>query len=482
MSKYFTRSGLLIFAALLILQTFNNCSGQQITVAIRVPADSSQPVEISGRFTKPAGRNFAITRSYAGISRLAERVSDLILEDANGKPVAYKQLIPGEYLADKEIASWRYKMTLMPRKESVLAAHTSWLNGDSGLLVLDDLLPIVPSNSENVVADLSLELPTGWKSSSDLHITSDIERLAIFVAKDPHIVRVPISGVELTLMTKGEWKFGDDDLQRSVAEIYNEYRRVFGGPPARSVTISLMHFPTSQPAGVWEADTRGSNVTIVSSDTAFSTQSVQRLHEQLRHEMFHLWLPNAVNLSGHYDWFYEGFALYESLKIGVALNRIRFDDYLDTLSRAYTFDSAMGPRSSLIEASANRSAGGDADLYARGMIIALFTDLESMRASRGKTNVEAMLRSLFEKFHDTASQTDGNKAVLDVIASPRVTLYVQGTEQIDLGYALQAAGLELIKNGPSYVLKVVEKPDRRQREMLEKLGYNNWRRSNASPK
>ena len=119
--------------------------------------------------------------------------------------------------------------------------------------------------------------------------------------------------------------------------------------------------------------------------------------------MFHLWLPNAVNLSGHYDWFYEGFALYESLKSGVALNRIRFDDYLDTLWRAYTFDSAFASRPSLIDASANRSAGGDTDLYARGMVIAFLTDLELMRTSGGKNNIETLLGNLFEKYHNSSS-------------------------------------------------------------------------------
>jgi hypothetical protein len=423
-------------------------------------------------------------RSYAGITGLADRISDLILEDANGKPVAYKQFIPGEYLAEADVVSWKYKMNLIPRKESVLAAHTSWLGVDSGLLFTSDLLPIVPSHDQNVTADLSLEVPSGWQSSvgtGSLRAV-DIDKTVIYVAKAPRSMRVPVGGSEITIFTTGEWKFSDEDLRKSVVEISDRYRYVFGGPPGRSTSVYLMHFPVQQRLGEWEADTRGSTVTIVSSDTAFSTQSIQRLHEQLRHEIFHLWFPNAVNLSGHYDWFYEGFALYESLKTGVALNRIRFDDLLDTLSRAYTFDSALGSRPALIDASANRSAGGDTDLYARGLIIAFLTDLELMRSSGGRESVDTLLRNLFKKYHEAATQVDGNKAVLDLIASPLVTRYVQGTDQIDLDSDLKAAGIDLIKNGPSYSLKVTEKPDRRQREMLDKLGYNNWRRSNTSPK
>ena len=483
MSKYFDRYLLLPTAFLLILQIFNNCSGQQMTATIKMPDASGRLVEISGRFVDPAGRNFAITRAYGGISGLADRVSDLILEDANGKPVAYKQFIPGEYVADADVFSWKYKMNLAPRRGSVLAAHTSWIGIDAGVIFLDDVLPIIPPQGGKVLADVTLELPNGWQSSRDTGLKKvNVEREVVFVAKAPRILRIHVQDADLTVTITGDWKFTDEDLRRFVFEIYDRYRQVFGGTPGPSSSIYITHFPVQQEFGAWEADTRGSTITIVSSDTAFSTQSVQRLHEQLRHEIFHLWFPNAVSLSGRYDWFYEGFALYESLKTGVALNRIRFDDLLDTLSRAYTFDSALRNRPSLLDLSANRSAGGDTDLYARGMIIAFLTDLELMRASGGKANVETLLRDLFEKYHEAPSQVDGNKAVFDLIASPLIARYVQSTEQIDIDRALQVAGIDLVKNGPSYSLKVMARPDRRQREMLDKLGYNNWRRSSVSPK
>ena len=173
-----------------------------------------------------------------------------------------------------------------------------------------------------------------------------------------------------------------------------------------------MKFPSRCSVGTWEADTRGSTITIVSSDMPFKTQSLQRLHEQLRHEIFHLWIPNGVNLSGNYDWFYEGFALYQSLKVGVAVNRIRFEDMLDTLSRAYNIDSMQSQKLSLIDASKNRWNGSNTQVYARGMLVAFLCDLALLEKSKGKLSTDDLLRDLYEAHRPTAPRQDGNAAVL----------------------------------------------------------------------
>jgi predicted metalloprotease with PDZ domain len=140
-------------------------------------------------------------------------------------------------------------------------------------------------------------------------------------------------------MMSSQWLFSDEEAERMVSEVYKEYTKLFRQDPLSGARISLAKFPRDVKPGDWEAETRANNVTIISSDMPFKTQSLQRLHEQLRHELFHLWIPNGVNLTGNYDWFYEGFALYQSLKLAVALNRIRFEDFLDTLSRAHTIDN-----------------------------------------------------------------------------------------------------------------------------------------------
>ena len=169
------------------------------------------------------------------------------------------------------------------------------------------------------------------------------------------------------------------------AEIFINYQELFAAKPNQKTQIFLLRFPKDIKSGRWEAETRGANVVIISSDMPFKTHSVQRLHEQLRHEIFHLWLPNGVNLSGNYDWFYEGFALYASLRTALAMNQIRFEDFLDTLGRAHSIDTLQSRRVSLIEASKNRWNGANTQVYARGMLVAFLIDTALLQKSKGKT-------------------------------------------------------------------------------------------------
>jgi predicted metalloprotease with PDZ domain len=241
----------------------------------------------------------------------------------------------------------------------------------------------------------------------------------------------------------------------------------------------LAKFPVTTPPGTWEAETRGSNVIIISSDMPFRTQSLQRLHEQLRHEIFHLWIPNNVNLTGNYDWFYEGFALYQSLKLAVAVNQIRFEDFLDTLSRAHTVDSAYTQRPSLIDASRTRFSGTNTQVYARGMLVAFLTDLALMEKSR--SSVDDLLRVIYQKHRKPATPADGNDVVIRLMKAnsalePIVSKYITGKEVINWKSELAAAGIEDNDPGPLTTLRVSEKLSGRQKTRLDKLGYNNWRK------
>jgi predicted metalloprotease with PDZ domain len=263
-------------------------------------------------------------------------------------------------------------------------------------------------------------------------------------------------------------------------EIFALHRDLFRADVANSRLI-LSNFPVATPPGSWEARTRGNTIVIISSDMPFKTQSLQRLHEQLRHEMFHLWIPNGVNLTGNYDWFYEGFALYRSLKLAVGANRIRFEDFLDTLSRAHTIDSAGSQKVSLIQASAARFAGANTQVYARGMLVAFLCDLAVMGKSNGKRSVETILRELYTTHRKPAAPVDGNTIVLTLLRShpelnPIVDKYITGVDRIDWTAELAAAGIKDEDPGPITTLRVLEKPRGRQKAMLDKLGYNNWRR------
>lgn len=417
---------------------------------------------------------------YAGLTGLlTERFSPIYFLDKQGYLIARKRFTESDNFNTRNIGGLFYTVVLKPRPSAFAAAHVSWANADGGLLMLDDLLP----QGIGKTAKVTVELPLGWKvvtsetqAAPNVFTVANIEKAVFYTGAN---IREPTASSPLKVGITGDWLFTDAEAAGMANTIFAEYGREFGRMPNAVYRVRLAKFPNPTAIGNWEADTRGRSVTIVSSDMPFKNQSLQRLHEQLRHELFHLWIPNAVNLSGNYDWFYEGFALYQSLKTGVAVNQLRFEDFLDTLSRAYDIDSIQTSRQSLVDASKNRWGGSNTQIYARGMLVAFLCDLAMLDASKGKRSVPVLIREVFEK-HRNAPPVDGNVAVIAALKNhhelvPLVERYVLGAEPLDWAALLKTAGIEAANNS----LRVAAKPTGRQKDTLDKLGYNNWRKLNS---
>src|SRR4051794_33336157 len=183
MSKYLISA---LFSLLLILQTFNNCIGQTSEVNISIHTEPPA-AEIKGRTDRNSSHNFSLVRDYAGISNLADRISDLGLEDEKGEPVAYKKFVPGEYVASSNFSSWRYKMDLSPNKIGSAAAHTSWIGKEAGLLFFEDLLPILVINKGSSVR-FNVNITVGWQIfGSGSGTVLDPSNSVLFLANHPRV-------------------------------------------------------------------------------------------------------------------------------------------------------------------------------------------------------------------------------------------------------------------------------------------------------
>ena len=497
-----------IFAAsLLILHLFNNSNAQDLDVNIKLDASQPQFVIIEGkrRVAAVKSRNLSFLTSAAGVEVSGERISNLKLFDSKRNAVAYKRFMPGEYVADSEFVEWSYQVDLTIPKNQTLMAHSSWITNNFGILMLDDLLPQFEKRenirSSAVVFDIKQKTEgTQW---TILASPSGINDFTFFAPEIPKAVfylrgdgnQAPITSaaetaysrqygykpINLIMNPRDVFQFDQTDAMDMSVEIYQYYRKRFGDEPL-PVMIAIAKFPVGASPDRWEAVTRGRNITIFTSDTSFKSQALQQLHEQLRHEMFHLWIPNGLNLTGNYDWFYEGFALYQSLKTGVDLNRIRFDDYLDTLSRAYDIDRRLHTNLSLIDVSKNRWSGdNNTRLYARGMLVAFLCDLALLEKSKTERSVIDLIRELYERHKSSEAEKDGNAAILALLGSrdelkPLIYKFITGFERIDWNVLINAAGLETDRTSQTTNLKVTAKPSRRQKDLLDKLGYNNWRK------
>lgn len=422
--------------------------------------------------------------SYAGVNALAERVGGLSLRDADGGAVSFENSGNGVFTAARPFVSWTYRVDLKPASQSAVA-HVSWLSGETGVVFGGDLLP---QSDEPASARIQFVLPTEWSVASvekrlspTTFDTPDADRAVFIVGRGLRETTIDAQTARLNLVMTGEWQVPDTEAAAMAREIFEFYARMFAATPVPRVQIFLGRFPGEVKAGRWEAETRGANVTIFSSELSFKTQSEQRLHEQLRHEILHLWLPNGINLSGNYDWFFEGFALYESLKTAVLLKRIRFDDFLDTLARAHAVDTLQSARGSLLEASKVRWSGANTQVYARGMLVAFLTDLVILRDSKSRDSLENLLRELNVRHRFPAARADGNDAVMSLLTSregvrPIVDRYVRGKADIDWQTELNAAGIESRSETAATKLTVRTKLNGRQKDLLNKLGYNEWRK------
>ena len=493
MSKKHVSFPLLVFAFSLILQIVNNSAAQDVSVQLTV-LENARAVEVSGSFDlstpRVNPRNLSFVNEYAGTSGLGDRISELKLFDPKGRSVSYKRFMAGEYVADGDFSTWQYRVELKPLVQTVAGAHISWSNGETGLLMLGDLLPDL--GDRPMRAEVKVRTPPeGWKLFTACRVTNegryvpvDVKKVTFVIGRNTREKESVVKGSRLKVLIDGSWQFTDDELSNLELEIFESYSRDLGDLAEKNYQVSIAKFPVKVPVDNWEADTRGNSIVILSSDTPFKSQSVQRLHEQLRHEIFHLWIPNGVDLTGNYDWFYEGFALYQSLKVGLAVNRISFDNYLDTLSRAYDIDRHDSHKLNLIEASKQRWNGTNTQVYARGMLVAFLCDLELLERSKGKTSVTDLVAELYRKHRPPAAAEDGNTAVLALMRShpeliPIVDQYINGSGVIDWGPFVNAAGLEA---DTAARLTVSAHLSGNQKDLLDKLGYNNWRKLPRSKK
>ncbi len=479
----------IIAALFLVLQIFTNGYASDAKLEIDLTG-GPRSVTVKGRFAENSRvknrKNLAFLNSIVGVNELSKRIFEVRLFDASGRLVEGKKFADGEYVATSDYLRWEYTIDLTPQKNNAAAAHISWVDAENGILMTDDLLPQFVANGTSASADVTLKLPSDWRSfsaeSTNPNSGFSIDELSkgvIFVGKNFRERSIKLGETKVDLTISGTWHFTDDEMSEMASEIFQEYMRIFGAAPAKPVRIAILKFPGTMNQGVWEAETRGRNVILISSDMPFRTQSLQRLHEQLRHEIFHLWIPNGVKLKGNYAWFYEGFALYQSLKTAVAMNRIRFDDFLDTLSRAYSIDVRQSPRRPLVDAD-NRATGiADTQTYARGMLIAFLLDVAMLRESKGRANISDVSRQIFQRY-SRENGVEGNSAALEAIGRTEFAKrHILGADLLEMERELVGSGIVLETTGRLSVLSVAQNLNGREKEILDRLGYNNWRKSSG---
>ncbi len=468
----------------LLLMSFTNFAAQAQTINARISVVSFTPPRLRVEAERAEGTKvWSFRNAYAGILGLGERIENVSLSDSQGGEIAARKLAAGEYEAARAATKVRYELKLDPSHETNDAAHASWLTTTRGVLMPGDLLPLPLAR-----AKLSLALPVDWKiatletrNSGGQYEIEDAESAIFFIGSDLRVEQYRVRGMEFKFATAGEWAFADQDVINIIRDILEKHERAIGGIlRRRSVLILLAPFPQEvSDAARWSAETRGGTVIFLSGRATSKTAGLARLSIPLVHELFHLWVPNGLALCGDYDWFYEGFTVYQSMRVSVELGYLTFQDYLNSLARAY--DNYLAQRDqdnfSLVDASARRWGGSSGLIYHKGMLVAALYDLKVRQSSRGKRRLDDVYRGLFQQRQTSGERREGNTTVIDALdrvagGSDFSKQYIKSARRLDLTTALETFGLKVGRNGARTQITVSDSLSRSQSDLLRQMGYN----------
>jgi predicted metalloprotease with PDZ domain len=481
------------------------------------------PVDSHGRafveVTDAPRRIWSFPNTYAGVSDLGIRIESFEAFDASGAEISVHKIAPGQFEAATAASRVRYEVNLTPPVQLSDSARVSWLDPARGLLMLADLLATNQPESKaalgakgNKAAEYTIvrvKLPNSWEAYSNENqaggstatpredvskemtfAVADVDRAVFAVGSHLRSSQVSASGMTLRLVADGAWAFTDSDVLKVAGDVLKAHRDVLGAMPAKQGTLILIPFPVPQnvAGSRWSAETRGATVTLLMGVLPSKTAALLQLSVPLTHELFHLWVPNALALDGDYDWFYEGFTVYQAARSAVRLGQLTFQEFLNAIARAY--DAYVAgvdhDRRSLIEASQRRWLGGESVVYQKSMLVALLYDLKLRTASHGKHSLDDVYRELFRQRQSAGAaaerRSDGNEAAMTALSAfagvhDFPDTFIRRPAGIDLLSELAPFGLRVERIGFRTRISVEDQVSRAQRDLLRELGYNDRSRA-----
>lgn len=472
--------------ALLMICYAGTVKAQSIDATISVLSVAPPRVKVEGA-REAVSNNWSFRNVYASVIGIGDRIENLTLSDAQGSSVVVRKLAPGEWKSERPATRFSYEVKLDVPEMATDAVYVSWLMGQHGFLMLGDLLPLSTVNDgKPTSAFLRIALPPAWSigttenaGAGGRYEIRDAEHAIFFVGQSLREKRSRVGATDFTFLTTGEWAFTDGDAEELAASILKEHAETFGGTLQSRAMLALAPFPRPMGAERWSAETRGNTVVLLSGRSPSKTAGLSRLSVPLTHELFHLWVPNGFALDGDYDWFYEGFTMYQAMRAAVSLNLLTFQDFLSAIGRAFDFyrSARDGDKISLLDASRRRWTGSPALIYNKGMLVAFLYDLTLRQKTDGKRSLDDVYRALFRRHRAGEARADGNSVVIAALNEPAdmrefTRSYIETASAIDLGAMIAPFGLRVESAAVRTQVVVADSLKREQRDLLRKFGYN----------
>ena len=394
------------------------------------------------------GTDWSFPNAYAGVLGIAERVEEFQAFGPTGENLDAKKIATGEFRSQPGATSINYVVRLRPPTAADVS-HVSWISGESGVLMLADLLPL---RLPGVVVEISL--PPDWTcraaASTDSlgrYYFSKPDNGVLLVSRS---VRTQVAQVKRNVLgcyVTGTWPFKDEVVVNAATKVLDKYIDITRFPLFATPTVMLVPLPVATGSVKWRAETRGSTVVLLIDPQADIKNWRAQLGIIFTHELLHLWVPNSLLFEGDYDWFFEGFTLYTALVTALDLKFIDKNEFVATLGRVYDSYLSRPDDSSLIDASERRWTSGNSAVYDKGMLVAFLYDLAIRRDSGGKLTLGSLYRQLFAS---EPQPVNGNDVIIRLLSSTPAGAdlaksYIEGQKELDLK-SLLADQKQLLKS------------------------------------
>ncbi len=477
----FPRLVLLAVAGLLLLEVAQAQPRPKVTLEVISTAPGKVRIELESPIAVDV---WSFTNVYGGMVGLGERVENVSARSADSRRVQVRRIAPGEFKSLEKVTGVTYEVRIAEPMRSADRSHVSWLNNREGLLMMGDLLPL--HVSQLGIGRVSLKVPDGWTISSnarrevDSFITANLSESVFLIGRSLENTTTKIESSKWLLVSSGEWPISQSDVAKAVKSIVEEYTKVTGFKLRKDSALLLLPIRGAG-AEAWSAEARGNSIVLLVGTHAERRQLLARLKVILTHELFHLWVPNSLALSGDYDWFFEGFTLYQSLRTTQRLGLVDFPEYLRTLGRVYDsyLIAADRDRLSLIELSERRWTSSKSLVYDRSMLVAFLYDLQLRLMSGGRANSTDVYRQLFALYRadlPEAHSGDANEVIIRILTGHEGMQtfsenFIQKAGALDLQTLLAPYGIEVERIDFKSQLRVTVGLDDSQRRLLRSLGY-----------
>ena len=472
------QSLLLLASGFLCLTALSDATAQTVRVDLGVVGPGR--VRVGIRLPIEA-KEVSFRNTYGGVLGLGERIERLQATSGHN-PIQVKKLAAGEYQAESGFDELGYEVNLSHPVQPAQMSHVSWLTGNHGLLMMSDLLPRQALTRDGVVS-ISVEVPSHHDVTSNVsggkgtYLTTDPDKAVFMVGPTVRQTTRRVGATNLSLVTSVKWPFSESDALKISEKLIQEYSKVTGYALKSDAVIFLLPFPGEAGPERWTAETRGNAVVLLLGQKAERKRVLAKLGIVLSHELFHLWVPNALGMKGDYDWFFEGFTLYQALRTDLKLGLISFDAYLQTLARVYDsyLRSPDRDRLSLIEASERRWTTSSALVYDKGMLAAFIYDLMLKNSGNCQMSLDDVYRQLFQR--RGAGHEGANETIIRILAELGRTEafgkeYIEGRGPIDLTSILAPYGILAFPSETKGTnLRIADNLTKTQRNTLRCIGH-----------